>query len=181
MLTLFDAGLVLSLGAVAALGAVAPPAKAPPPGTPRLLVKLEGGQGTGRVRAIVENLARQPLALSVVPAFVLRPSGPERASWPSFRAPVDLRTAAPLATNGRAVIQLSPAQRQAIVVALEPLYWDHYESALWPFRPLRRVALPGRYDLELEIEDPVTGFFWRSNLVAAVVGRSGTLDLVKPD
>ena len=174
-MTPLDAGLVLLLIAAA------PPAKERPPRTPRLLVKLEGVAGPGQVRAIVENLAPNPVVISVVPAFVLRPSGPDEAGWPAFRAPVDLPTAGPLATNGRAVLQLSPTQRQAIVVPLELLYWDHYESALWPFRPLRRVALPGRYDLELELEDPVSGFFWRSNLVPAVVRKTGTLHLVKPD
>lgn len=173
MTTLLDAGLVLSLTVAA------PPAKAPT--TPRLLVKLQGAAGTGQVRASVENLAPHPVAVSVVPAFVLRPSGPDEAGWPALRAPVDLRTAGPLARDGRAVLQLPPTQPQVIVVPLEPLYWDHYESALWPFRPLRRVALPGRYDLVLELADPVSGFFWRSNPVPVVVRKTGTLHLEKPD
>jgi hypothetical protein len=175
MTTLLDAGLLLSLTVAA------PPAKGKPPSTPRLLVKLEGAVGTGQVRAIVENLGPGPVAVSVVPAFVLRPSGPDEAGWPALRAPVDLRTAGPLAKDGRAVLHLPPTQPQAIVVPLEPLYWDHYASALWPFRPLRRVALPGRYDLVLELEDPTSGFFWRSNPVPAVVRKTGMLHLVKPD
>jgi len=173
MTTLLDAGLFLSLTVTA------PPAKAP--STPRLLVKLEGAVGTGQVRAIVENPGPHPVAVSVVPAFVLRPSGPDQAGWPALRGPVDLRTAGPLAKDGRAVLHLSSTQPQVIVVPLESLYWDHYESALWPFRPLRRVALPGRYDLSLELEDPVSGFFWRSNSVPVVVRKTGTLHLEKPD
>ena len=174
-MTVFDAGLVLWLMAAA------PPAKEQPPRTPRLLIKLEGAAGPGQVRAIVQNLAPHPVTVSVVPAFVLRPSAPDEAGWPALRAPVDLGTAGPLATNGRATLQLSPSQRQAIVVPLEPLYWDHYESALWPFRSLRRVALPGRYDLELELEDPVSGFFWRSNVMPAVVRKAGSLHIEKPN
>jgi hypothetical protein len=169
MTTLLDAGLVLSLTVAA------PPAKGRPPSTPPLRIKLEGAVGTGQVRVIVENLGPHPVALSVVPAFALRPSGPDEAGWPALRAPVDLRTARPLAKDGRAVLHLPPTQPQAIVVPLEPLYWDHYESALWPFRPLRRV------DLVLELEDPASGFFWRSNPLPAVVRKTGTLHLEKPD
>lgn len=173
MTTLLDAGLFLSLTVAA------PPAKAP--SAPRLVVKLEGAVGTGQFRAIVENLGPHPVTVGVVPAFVLRPSGPDQAGWPALRGPVDLRTTGPLAKDGRAILHLPPAQPQVVVVPVEMLYWDHYASALWPFRPLRRVALPGRYDLSLELEDPGSGSFWRSNPVPVVVRKAGTLHLEKPD
>jgi hypothetical protein len=167
--------LLLSLVSAAA------PAKDRPPSTPRLLVKLVGGAGPDQVRATVENLAEVPVAIDIVPAFTLRPAPTEAASRPAFRAPIDLGTARPLAVNGSARLQLAPKERQTIVVPLESLYWDHSQSALWPFRPLRRVVLPGRYDLILEFVDPASGYWWRSNLIPAVVRKAGTLELQKPD
>ena len=55
------------------------------------------------------------------------------------------------------------------------------DSVIWPSRPLRRVVLPGRYDLSLEIRDPESGFVWRSESIPAVVRKAGSLELVKPD
>jgi hypothetical protein len=174
-MTLFTAGIVVSLVSAAA------PAKDRPPTSPRLLVKIVGAAGPDEIRATVENLAAHPVTVSVVPAFALRPAGPDEVGWPPFRAPVDLGTARPLAVNGRARLDLAPKERQTIVVPLESLYWDHYASALWPFRPLRRVVLPGRYELMLEFVDPATGFWWRSNEMPAVVTKTGALQFPKPD
>jgi hypothetical protein len=170
---------ILSWVFLAALMAAPPRNQAS--GTPRLLLKVVGAAGPDAVRATVENLAAHPVAISVVPAFVLRPSTPDEVGWPAFRAPIDTVTARPLAVNGSVRLQLAPNARQTVVVPLESLYWDHYESALWPSRPLRRVVLPGRYDLTLEIHDPDAGSWWRSDPIAAVVKKAGSLQLVKPD
>ena len=96
-------------------------------------------------------------------------------------APIDTGTGKPLAVHGRTLLQLAPRARHAIVVPLESLYWDHYQSVIWPSRPLRRVVLPGRYDLTLEIRDPETGSTWRSDPIPAVVKKAGSLELVKPN
>ena len=168
-----------ALALLPVLLAAAPPRSAP--GSPRLLIKVVGAAGPDSVRATVENLAAQPLAISVVPAFVLRPSAADEAGWPSFRAPIDTETGKPLVINGRARLELAATARQAIVVPLESLYWDHYDSVIWPSRPLRRVVLPGRYDLSLEIRDPESGFVWRSEPIPAVVKKAGSLELVKPN
>ncbi len=159
--------------------AAAPPRNSP--GSPRLLVKVIGAVGPDSVRATVENLAAHPVAISIVPAFVLRPSTADEAGWPAFRAPIDTETGRPLAMNGRARLELASTARQAIVVPLESLYWDHYDSVLWPSRPLRRVVLPGRYDLSLEIRDTESGFIWVSDPIPAVVRKAGSLELVKPN
>jgi hypothetical protein len=150
-------------------------------GPPRLLLKVVGAAGPDAVRATVENLAAQPVAITVVPAFVLRPSAPEEVGWPAFRAPIDTVTARPLAVNGRVNLQLAPRARQTVVVPLESLYWDHYESVIWPSRPMRRVVLPGRYDLTLEIHDPDGDSRWRSDPIPAVVKKAGSLQIVKPN
>jgi hypothetical protein len=163
------------------LGPASPAAKEPPPATPRLVLKIVGTTAAGEVRATIENHAALPVAIDVVPAFALRPIGPDEASWPAFRAPADLATARPLPRNGSARLQLAGKQQQTAVVPLESLYWDHYQSVFWPFRPLRRVVLPGRYELSLEVRDPETSFMWRSNPIPAVVSKTGTLRLVKPD
>ena len=160
--------------------AAAPPREGPR-ATPRLLLKVVGAAGPDAVRATVENLAAQPVAISVVPAFVLRPSTADEAGWPAFRAPIDTVTSRPLAVNGRVRLQLAPNARQTVVVPLESLYWDHYDSVIWPSRPLRRVVLPGRYDLTLEIHDPEADSRWRSDPIPAVVKKAGSLELVKPD
>jgi len=174
-MTLFTAGIVVSLVTAAA------PARDRPPSSPRLLVKIVGAEGPDQVRATVENLAAHAVTISIVPAFALRPAGPDQAGWPAFRAPIDLVTGKALAMNARARLDLAPKERQTIVVPLESLYWDHYASALWPFRPLRRVVLPGRYELQLEFVDPATGYWWRSNEMPAVVTKAGALQLPKPD
>ena len=152
-----------------------------PASAPRLLLKVVGAAGPDAVRATVENLAPRAVVLSVVPAFVLSPSTPEQVGWPAFRAPIDTGTGKPLAVHGRTLLQLAPRARHAIVVPLESLYWDHYQSVIWPSRPLRRVVLPGRYDLTLEIRDPETGSTWRSDPIPAVVKKAGSLELVKPN
>lgn len=152
-----------------------------PAGPPRLLVKVVGAAGPDAVRATVENLGAQPVAISVVPAFVLRPSTADEVGWPAFRAPIDTVTARPLAVNGRVLLELAPQARQTVVVPLESLYWDHYESVIWPSRPLRRVVMPGRYDLTLEIHDLEADSRWRSNPIPALVKKAGSLELVKPD
>ena len=121
------------------------------------------------------------VALDVVPAFALRPSQPEDVGRPAFRAPIDTGTAKPLEVNGQERLELAPGEKRTLVVGLEPLYWDHYESVLWPSRPLRRVVIPGRYDLVLEVQDADSGHFWRSNVVAAVVKKAGSLEIEKPD
>jgi hypothetical protein len=157
------------------------PAKNPPTGPPRLLLKVIGAAGPDAVRATVENLAAQPITISVVPAFVLTPSTADETGWPAFRAPIDTVTARPLAINGRVRLRLAPNARQTILVPLESLYWDHYDSVVWPSRPLRRVVLPGRYDLTLEIHDPDADSRWRSDPIPAVVKKAGSLQLVKPD
>jgi hypothetical protein len=159
----------------------AAPARSQPPSAPRLLIKVVGAAGPDAVRATVENLAAQAVAISVVPAFVLRPSTADEVGWPAFRAPIDMVTASPLAVNGRVRLRLAPKARQTVVVLLESLYWDHYESVIWPSRPLRRVVLPGRYDLTLEIHDPEADSRWRSDPIPAVVKKAGSLQLVKPD
>ncbi|PYQ12977.1 MAG: hypothetical protein DMF80_16495 [Acidobacteria bacterium] len=166
---------------VPAMLAAAPPAAERPPTTPRLLVKVAAEPGPGKVRATFENLAAVPLAIETVPAFALRPSDPEDSGRPAFRAPIDLDTSKPLAANRRATLKLARREKQTIVVPLESLYWDHYQSVFWPFRPLRSVALPGRYDLVLEVLDPESGYVWRSNQIPAVVKKTGILQLVKPD
>jgi hypothetical protein len=157
------------------------PPKDPPSGAVRLLVRVAGAPGADAVRATVENLGGHPVAISVVPAFVLRPSSADEVSWPAFRAPVDTGSGKPLFVNGQAHLRLAPSARQTVVVPLESLYWDHYESVIWPSRPLRRVVLPGRYDLILEIREPDSGFFWRSDPIPAVVKKTGSLELVKPE
>jgi len=157
------------------------PAGDPPPRVPRLLLRVVGAAGPDAVRATVENLAAHAVAIRVVPAFVLRPSTADETGWPSFRAPIDTVTAKPLAVNGRVLLQLAANARLTVVVPLESLYWDHYESVIWPSRPLRRVVLPGRYDLTLEIHDPEANSRWRSDPIAAVVKKAGNLQLVKPD
>lgn len=172
---LFTAGILVSLAAAAE------PVKDRPPGTPRLILKIVGAAGPDEVRATIENHAAVPVAISVVPAFALRPTGPDEAGWPAFRAPADLGTARPLPRNGSARLRLAAREQQTVVVPLESLYWDHYESAIWPFRPLRRVVLPGRYEVSLEVRDPDSSFVWRSNAVPAVVSKTGVLRLVKPD
>jgi len=157
------------------------PAGDPPPPVPRLLLRVVGAAGPDAVRATVENLAAHAVAIRVVPAFVLRPSTADETGWPSFRAPIDTVTAKPLAVNGRVLLQLAANARQTVIVPLESLYWDHYESVIWPSRPLRRVVLPGRYDLTLEIHDPDADSRWRSDPIPAVVKKAGSLQLVKPD
>ncbi len=171
--------LLAAIALLPILLAAAPPRN--PPSSPRLLVSVAGAAGPDSVRATVENLAAQPVAIRVVPAFVLRPSSADEVGWPSFRAPIDTETGKPLVVNGRARLELAATSRQAVVVPLESLYWDHYDSVIWPSRPLRRVVLPGRYDLSLEIRDPETGFVWRSESIPAVVKKAGSLELVKPN
>ena len=105
----------------------------------------------------------------------------DEVGWPSFRAPIDTGTGKALSVNGRARLHLAPGARQTVVVPLESLYWDHYDSVIWPSRPLRRVVLPGRYDLTLEIHDPDADSRWRSDPIPAVVKKAGSLHLVKPD
>lgn len=160
--------------------AAAPPGKRPP-SRPRLLVRIIGAEGPDGVRATIENLADRPVELSAVPAFVLSPSTSDEVGWPSFRAPIDTGTGKALSVNGRARLHLAPGARQTVVVPLESLYWDHYDSVIWPSRPLRRVVLPGRYDLTLEIHDPEADSRWRSDPLPAVVKKAGSLQLVKPD
>jgi hypothetical protein len=171
--------LLAAIALLPVLLAAAPPGSAPR--SPRLLLKVVGAAGPDSVRATVENLAAQPLAIRVVPAFVLRPSTADEVGWPSFRAPIDTETGRPLVVNGRARLELAATARQAIVVPLESLYWDHYDSVIWPSRSLRRVVLPGRYDLSLEIRDPESGFIWVSDPIPAVVKKAGSLELVKPN
>ena len=160
---------------------LAAPAWSQPPSAPRLLLKIVGGGGADAVRATVENLADRAVTISVVPAFVLQPSTPDEVGWPSFRAPIDTGTGKALAMNGRARLELAPKARQTVIVPLESLYWDHYDSVLWPSRPLRRVVMPGRYDLTLEIHDPEADSRWRSDPIPAVVKKAGSLQLVKPN
>jgi hypothetical protein len=171
----------LAAGLLVSLAAAAPEAPDRAPGTPRLILKIAGAAGPDEIRATIENVAGEPLAITVVPAFVLRPTGAAEAGWPSFRAPADLATARPLPKNGSARLHLAAGQQLSAVVALESLHWDHYSSVFWPFRPLRRVALPGRYELSLEVRDPDSTFVWTSNSVPAVVRKSGALQIVKPD
>jgi hypothetical protein len=174
-LTLSGASLLLSLVSGTA------PAKNAPARTPRLLLTIAAAPGPGYVRATIENVAAVRVALDVVPAFALRPSRPEDAGRPAFRAPIDTGTAKPLEVNGQERLELAPGEKRTLVVGLEPLYWDHYESVLWPSRPLRRVVIPGRYDLVLEVQDADSGHFWTSNVVAAVVKKAGSLEIEKPD
>jgi hypothetical protein len=152
-----------------------------PGGPTRLLLKVVGAAGPDAVRATVENLGAHPVAISVVPAFVLRPSTADEVGWPAFRAPIDTVTARPLAVNGRVRLELAPQARQTVVVPLESLYWDHYQSAIWPSRPLRRVVLPGRYDLTLEIHEVGADSRWRSDPIPVLVKKAGSLELVKPN
>ena len=158
----------------------APPAN-DRPSTPRLILRIVAATAAGDVKATIENHAPATLAIDVVPVFALRPTGPDEAGWPAFQAPADLAAAKPLPRNGSARLELAGKEQKTSMVPLESLYWDHYESIAWPFRPLRRVVLPGRYELSLEVRDPESGFVWRSNPIAAVVSRTGTLRLVKPD
>lgn len=171
----------LAAGFLVSLAAAALPAPDRPPSTPRLILRIVGAAGPDEVRATIENVADHPVAITVVPIFALRPTGPDEAGWPSFRAPADLATAKPLSKNGSARLQLPAGQRLNVVVPLESLYWDHYESVFWPFRPLRRVALPGRYELSLEVRDLDSSFVWTSNSIPAMVRKTGALQLVKPD
>src|SRR2546428_14052090 len=102
----------------------AAPARDPPSRVPRLLLRVVGAAGPDAVRATGENLAAHPIAISVVPSFVLTPSTADETGWPAFRAPIDTVTARPPPVKGRGRLQLPPNPRQTIPVPLESPSWD---------------------------------------------------------
>ena len=166
--------VVLSLVSMAA----ANPSPTARPESPRLLLALSStGQPTA-VRLTVRNLSSRPVSFRGLTRLSLRlgGDGPQR-SGPPYWAPMDLRSARSPETSEPRPVRLGPGETQEVVVDLRNLAWAEGDCACWADGVFTRVVVPGRYELTVEIEEPDSGFWWRSNSAAAVMKRSRAFEL----
>jgi hypothetical protein len=183
--------LVLGVGAVTlladlALGAPPSPAGAPPSAevaTPRLLAVLATTTSGTTVRVNLRNLAGRPVLLRSLTRLSLRrlsgPLEPGRSA-PAFWAPVDLRTARSPQTSQPQYVRLGPSEARETMVDLKGLAWAEGACACWPDAPLARVVVPGRYELQLEIQDPDSEFWWRSNALHLEMKPTSAIEISAP-
>jgi hypothetical protein len=153
--------------------------------TPRLLVGLAATGHGATVRVKLRNLAVRPVSLRSLTRVSLRrvstsggASGPG-AAGPDFWAPLDLRFARSPETSQPQYVRLGPSEAREIVVELKTLAWAEGACACWPDSPLGRVVVPGPYELLIEIQDPDSGFWWRSNVIDAVM-KPNSLEVSSP-
>jgi hypothetical protein len=156
----------------------------PPPAaatlSPRLLVGLAATGKPTSVRVTVRNLSARPMSFGSLTRLTLRRvrvSELDRSGGPAYWAPVDLRSARSPETGAPRDLRLGPGESRDLVVDLRDLAWAEGGCACWPDGTLTRVVVPGRYELLVEIEEPDSSFWWRSNSAAAVVKRSRVLEV----
>jgi hypothetical protein len=157
--------------------AAASPSPTASPETPRLIVALAAtGQPTA-VRLTVRNLSSRPVSFRGLTRLTLRllEEGPRTRA--PYWAPMDLRSARSPETSEPRPVRLAPGETQDVVVDLRHLAWAEGGCACWADGVFTRVVVPGRYELMAEIEEPDSGFWWRSNTAAAVMKRSRAFEL----
>jgi hypothetical protein len=170
-------GLVGSVVTALLLAAAAGPAREAEPVTPRLLVGLAGTRQPTAVRVTVRNLSPRPVSLRSLTRLSLRRASEPGRSGPSYWAPLDLRSVRSPETGEPQPLRLGPGESRDVVVDLRALSWAEGDCACWPDGSLVRVVVPGRYELLVEIEDPDSSFWWRSNTGEALVKRSRALEV----
>jgi hypothetical protein len=150
---------------------------AAPGESPRLLVSLAAAPQPTAVRMTVRNLSPRPVSFRGLTRLSLRLTGGGPRTGPPYWAPMDLRSARSPATSEPRPVRLAPGEVQDVVVDLRNLAWAEGDCACWPDGIFSRVVLPGSYELMAEIEEPDSGFWWRSNTAAAVMKRSRAFEL----
>lgn len=165
----------------AVLSVVAMMAENPSPtakeASPRLLVGLAAtGQPTS-VRVTVRNLSPRAVAFRGLTRLSLRLAEEGPRAGPPYWAPVDLRSARTPETSEPKPIRLAAGEALDVVVDLKTLGWAEGGCACWPDGALARVVLPGRYELQVEIEEPEAAFWWRSNSAVALMKRSRAFEV----
>ena len=164
---------VLSVFAMAAED----PSPAAKEASPRLLVGLASvGQPTS-VRVTVRNLSPRAVAFRGLMRLSLRLAGEGPRTVSPYWAPIDLRSARSPETSEPKPIRLAAGEAQEVVVDLRNLAWAAGGCACWPDGTLTRVVLPGRYELQVEIEEPEAGFWWRSDNAVAVMKKSRAFEV----
>jgi hypothetical protein len=150
---------------------------AAPAESPRLLVTLAVAPQPTAVRITVRNLSPRPVSFRGLTRLSLRLSGEGPRTGPPYWAPMDLGSARSPETSEPRPVRLAPGESRDVVVDLRNLAWAAGDCACWPDGVFARVVLPGRYELMAEIEEPDSGFWWRSNTAAAVMKRSRAFEL----
>lgn len=164
---------VLSLLAMGAAG----PSPAARDVSPRLLVGLAAAAQPTSVRVTVRNLSPRPVSFRALTRLSLRLTAEATRSGPPYWAPVDLRSARSPETSEPRPVRLGPGEAHDLVVDLRHLAWAEGDCACWPDGTLTRVVIPGRYELLVEIEEPDSGFWWRSNSATLVMKRSRAFEV----
>jgi hypothetical protein len=165
--------VVLSLVSMAA----ASPSPAARAESPRLLLALTAAGQPTAVRLTVRNLSSRPVSFRGLTRLSLRLSGEGPRTGPPYWAPMDLRSARSPETSEPRPVRLAPGETQDVVVDLRHLSWAPGDCACWADGVFTRVVIPGRYELMAEIEEPDSGFWWRSNTAGAVMKRSRAFEL----
>jgi hypothetical protein len=165
----------------AALSVVAMAAGSPSPAakeaSPRLLVGLAAAGPPTSVRVTVRNLSPRAVSFRGLVRLSLRLAGEGPRTASPYWAPLDLRSARSPETSEPKPIRLAAGEAQDVVVDLKSLGWAEGDCACWPDGALTRVVLPGRYELQVEIEEPEAAFWWRSNNAVAVMKKSRAFEV----